>query len=313
MKDNTTAKKVSKIDRLINGIEAVCNKLPPPAILFCWLFLFTAVIGAIFTMTGLTLTNPASGEAVTSANLFTTEGLHWFLDNMVKNFTGFAPLGLVITMTLGIGLCEESGMLISLLNSSLKNVPAALVPYVVAFIGTVGNIASDTAMVVIPPMAAIVYMGVGKHPVVGMMVGYAGAQAGFTANLMVAGTDTLLQGLTNDAIKAFMPETTFAVDATCNWFFMIASTFLCSLVIGWCSVHMIEPRLGKYEGSGNAKLDEVTPQQKKGLHAAGITALIYLNMPLWHALLASFLPSAQTMHESLFTGYFLFHFVLKSS
>ena len=269
MKDNTTAKKVSKIDRLINGIEAVCNKLPPPAILFCWLFLFTAVIGAIFTMTGLTLTNPASGEAVTSANLFTTEGLHWFLDNMVKNFTGFAPLGLVITMTLGIGLCEESGMLISLLNSSLKNVPAALVPYVVAFIGTVGNIASDTAMVVIPPMAAIVYMGVGKHPVVGMMVGYAGAQAGFTANLMVAGTDTLLQGLTNDAIKAFMPETTFAVDATCNWFFMIASTFLCSLVIGWCSVHMIE-------GSGNAKLDEVTPQQKKGLHAAGITALIYM-------------------------------------
>ena len=263
MKDNTTAKKVSKIDRLINGIEAVCNKLPPPAILFCWLFLFTAVIGAIFTMTGLTLTNPASGEAVTSANLFTTEGLHWFLDNMVKNFTGFAPLGLVITMTLGIGLCEESGMLISLLNSSLKNVP-------------VGNIASDTAMVVIPPMAAIVYMGVGKHPVVGMMVGYAGAQAGFTANLMVAGTDTLLQGLTNDAIKAFMPETTFAVDATCNWFFMIASTFLCSLVIGWCSVHMIEPRLGKYEGSGNAKLDEVTPQQKKGLHAAGITALIYM-------------------------------------
>jgi len=119
-------------------------------------------------------------------------------------------------------------------------------------------------------------MGVNKHPVVGMMVGYAGAQAGFTANLMVAGTDTLLQGLTNDAIKAFMPETTFAVDATCNWFFMIFSTLLCAAVIGFCSVHMIEPRLGKYEGSGNAKLDEVTPQQKKGLHAAGITALIYI-------------------------------------
>ena len=135
---------------------------------------------------------------------------------MVKNFTGFAPLGLVITMTLGIGLCEESGMLISMLNSSLKNVPAAMIPYVIAFVGTVGNIASDTAMVVIPPMAAIVYMGVGKHPVVGMMVGYAGAQAGFTANLMVAGTDTLLQGLTNDAIKAFIPDTTFQVDPTCN-------------------------------------------------------------------------------------------------
>ena len=275
MSENTTAKKTG-VDKLIDGIEKVCNKLPPPAILFCWLFLITAIIGCIFSVMGVALTNPASGEVVTSANLFSKDGVDWILGNMVKNFTGFAPLGLVITMTLGIGLCEESGMLISMLNSSLKNVPAAMIPYVIAFVGTVGNIASDTAMVVIPPMAAIVYMGVGKHPVVGMMVGYAGAQAGFTANLMVAGTDTLLQGLTNDAIKAFIPDTTFQVDPTCNWFFMIFSTFLCAAVIGFCSVHMIEPRLGKYEGSGNAKLDEVTPQQKKGLHAAGITALIYM-------------------------------------
>ncbi len=39
-----------------------------------------------------------------------------------------------------------------------------MIPYVIAFVGTVGNIASDTAMVVIPPMAAIVYMGVGQAP-----------------------------------------------------------------------------------------------------------------------------------------------------
>ena len=126
--------------------------MPPPAILFCWLFLITAIIGCIFSVMGVALTNPASGEVVTSANLFSKDGVDWILGNMVKNFTGFAPLGLVITMTLGIGLCEESGMLISMLNSSLKNVPASMIPYVIAFVGTVGNIASDTAMVVIPPM-----------------------------------------------------------------------------------------------------------------------------------------------------------------
>jgi aminobenzoyl-glutamate transport protein len=167
-------------------------------------------------------------------------------------------------------------MLIALLNTALKNVPATLVPYVIAFVGTVGNIASDTAMVVIPPLAALVYMGVGKHPVIGMMVGYAGAQAGFTANLMIAGTDTLLQGLTNDAILSFLPDTTFAVDAACNWYFMIASTFLCSLVIGTVSIKLIEPRFGKYEGSADSKIDEVTADQKKGLRAAGITAVVYI-------------------------------------
>ena len=125
MSENTTAKKTG-VDKLIDGIEKVCNKLPPPAILFCWLFLITAIIGCIFSVMGVALTNPASGEVVTSANLFSKDGVDWILGNMVKNFTGFAPLGLVITMTLGIGLCEESGMLISMLNSSLKNVPAYL-------------------------------------------------------------------------------------------------------------------------------------------------------------------------------------------
>lgn len=274
-KENTAANK-SWVDKMIGGIEAVCNKLPPPAILFCVLFVFVAVIGAIFSIAGVSLVNPSTGEAVVAANLFSTEGLHWFLTSMVKNFTGFAPLGLVITMTLAIGLCEESGMLIALLNTALKNVPATLVPYVIAFVGTVGNIASDTAMVVIPPLAALVYMGVGKHPVIGMMVGYAGAQAGFTANLMIAGTDTLLQGLTNDAILSFLPDTTFAVDAACNWYFMIASTFLCSLVIGTVSIKLIEPRFGKYEGSADSKIDEVTADQKKGLRAAGITAVVYI-------------------------------------
>lgn len=67
-------------------------------------------------------------------------------------------------------------------------------PFAVAFIGTLGNIASDTAMIIIPPLAALLYLSVGKHPVVGMIVGYAGAQAGTAANLMIAGTDSLIQG-----------------------------------------------------------------------------------------------------------------------
>ncbi len=275
MKENAAVKK-TWVDKFLDGIERVCNKLPPPAILFCWLFLITAVIGAIFSMTGITLINPATEAEVTSANLFSQAGLQWFLDNLVKNFTGFAPLGLVITMTLGIGLCEESGLILSMLKGGLKDVPAVMVPYIIAFVGTVGNIASDTAMIVVPPMAAIIYMSVGKHPVVGMICGYAGAQAGFTANIMVAGTDSLLQGLTNDAIKAFLPDSTFQVDVTCNWFFMIASTFLCSAVIGTVCTKIVEPRFGKYEGESSEKLEEVTPAQKKGLNMAGIAAIIYI-------------------------------------
>lgn len=57
MSENTTAKKTG-VDKLIDGIEKVCNKLPPPAILFCCLFLITAIIGCIFSVMGVAITNP---------------------------------------------------------------------------------------------------------------------------------------------------------------------------------------------------------------------------------------------------------------
>ncbi len=275
-----TAPKRSMLDRFLDGIERVCNLLPPPAILFCWLFIIVAVIGAIFTLTGFTMINPATGKEVVSQNLFSGAGVSWLLNNLLKNFTGFAPFGLVMVMTLAIGMCEESGLLITVLHRCLRNVSPALVPYAIAFFGTVGNIASDTAMVVIPPLAAIVYIGVGKHPLVGMMCAYAGAQAGFSANLMIAGTDSLLQGLTNTAIKGFLPESTFTVDVTCNWYFMFASTFLCTLVIGATCAKLIEPRFGKYEGENVEKIEELSPAQTKGLRCAGLAAVLYIALIL---------------------------------
>ena len=109
-----------------------------------------------------------------------------------------------------------------------------------------------------------------------MGCGYAGANAGFTANLVVAGTDSLLQGITNQAITSFLLNTTFQVDVTCNWFPMIASTFLCSIVIGATCTYIVDPRFGKYEGSADDNIEEVTPLQKKGLRNTGIAVLAYI-------------------------------------
>lgn len=274
MSKETTQKK-SAMDSFLNVIENVCNKLPSPPFIFMFLFALVGVLSFIVSATGASVINPSSGDVVQAQNFFSVAGLQWFLKNMVTNFTGFAPLGLVITMTLGIGLCEESGLVMSLLRAGLSDVPPAMVPYLIAFIGTIGNIASDTANVIVPPVAGILFMAAGKNPIVGMICGYAGANAGFTANVMIAGTDSLLQGITNTAILSLIPDGSFQVDVTCNWFFMIASTFLCTAVIGGVTQFVVEPRFGKYTGSANEKIEKNTPEQSKGLRAAGIYALIY--------------------------------------
>ena len=278
-------KKVAKkgaLDKFLDWLERVCNKLPDSTILFIYLFLIILVLGCILGLLGVSAKNVATGEVVKVQNPISTAGLQYFLSNMVSNFTGFAPLGLVITMSLAIGICEEGGLIATLLNDKLRNIPPAILPYVIAFVGTCGNIASDTAMVVIPPIAAVLYIGAGKNPLVGIINGYAGAQAGFSANLMIAGTDSLLQGVTNTNLAAFLGDKIkYEVDVTCNWYFMMASTFLCGAVIGAVCEFVVEKRFGKYQPPEDMEVEmpelrEVTPKEKKGLRVAGLMILVYI-------------------------------------
>lgn len=280
--ENKVEVKKGALDRFLDWLERVCNKLPDSTILFIYLFFIVLVLGCILGLLGVKAKNVATGDVVKVLNPISTDGLRYFVSNMVSNFTGFAPLGLVITMSLAIGICEEGGLITSLLNDKLRNVAPAILPYVIAFVGTCGNIASDTAMVVIPPIAAVLYIGAGKNPLVGIINGYAGAQAGFSANLMIAGTDSLLQGVTNTNLEAFLGDKIkFTVDVTCNWYFMIASTFLCGAVIGAVCEFIVEKRFGKYQPPEDMEVEipelrEVTPQEKKGLRVAGIALLAYI-------------------------------------
>lgn len=272
-----TVKKKTFVDRFLGGIERVCNKLPSPFTMFAELFLIVAVLSAICYFLGVQAINPATGDVVAAKNFFSREGLEWILTTMVTNFSGFASLGLVLTMSLGINLCEQVGLVDAVLRKTMSNTNRQMVPYVIALIGTCGNLASDTCSILVPPLAALAFLGVGRNPIAGMICGWLGANAGFTANLMVAGTDSLVAGITNTSIKILLgPDTTFQVDSACNWYFMIASTFLMTLIIGWCTNHLVEPRIGEYHGPTTLEHEPLTPLQNKALRRAGIVLLVYV-------------------------------------
>ena len=94
----------------LDGIEAACNKLPNPAIIFMFLFVITAVVSLLLSALNVAVVNPASAETIRVKNFFSVDGLYWFLTNMILNFTSFPPLGLVLVMTVAVGFCEESGL-----------------------------------------------------------------------------------------------------------------------------------------------------------------------------------------------------------
>ncbi|WP_200416053.1 AbgT family transporter [Virgibacillus salexigens] len=260
--------------KFLNYIEIVGNKLPDPFILFSVLALLIIIASSIFSMFGASVIHPGTGEELQVKNLASSEGLQFILTSMLENFTGFAPLGLVLAMMLGIGLAEKVGMLDYAIKRTILKSPPALITYTVVFVGILGNIASDAAMVLVPPLAAMVFYKVGRHPLVGLVAGYAAAGAGFTANLFIAGTDALLSGISTEA--AAIIDDSVVVTPVDNWYFNIVSVFILTIVGGLVTNKFIEPRLGKYKGDAvEVDVDEDPPKAGKAFRNAIIAAVIY--------------------------------------
>lgn len=261
--------------RFLDVIERAGNALPHPFILFIYIIVILAIISAIVSWSGAEVINPADQSVVKANNLLSANGLRWFLTNAVKNFTGFAPLGLVLTMMLGIGLAEQVGFMSAFMRKTMSGAPVWAVSLTVFFIGINGNIASDASIIIIPAIAATVYQSLGKNPLVGLLAGYAAANCGFSANVLIAGTDSLLAGITQEAARIIDPNAT--VNPAVNWYFMFVSTFVLTVLGAWLTDRVIAPRFGDYKGS--ATLDtshELTDLELKGLKRAGIAALIFV-------------------------------------
>lgn len=261
--------------RFLDGVERVGNKLPDPFILFIILSLIVIAISWVASMFNASVIHPGTGEELAIKNLASGEGLQFMLTSTLTNFTGFAPLGLVLVMMFGIGLAEKVGLLDHAIRKTILQSPPKLVTYTVVFVGIIGNIVSDASIVLIPPLAAYVFHKMGRHPLAGLAAGFAGAGAGFTANLFIAGTDVLLSGIATEAAQIM--DANFVVTPVDNWYFNIVSVFLLTLVGGLITTRIIEPRLGTYQ-NGDIQIDdrEELPDADKGLRNAGIAGLIYI-------------------------------------
>ncbi len=193
-------------------------------------------------------------------SLLSKTGLNWFVLNMVENFAHFEPLGLVLVMLMGVAIAEGAGLIPTLMRGIAASVPALLITPTIFMLAACGNIGSDAGIVVIPPLAAAIYKQLGKNPMVGLLVGYVGATAGFTANFFPAGTDVLAMSLTN-AATGNNPE----INVFANWFFMSASVIFLAIIGTFVTQWYVEPRLQETTGAETQRVECLTALEKRGL------------------------------------------------
>jgi len=120
--------KKSAFERFIRGIEVVGNKLPHPFWLFVILSAIVIGLSYYLSQKGVSVkylaASSKAGEApkevtVAVLNLMSFKSMRTFLADFVKTYVGFAPLGLIMTMTLGIGLVEQTGFISALMRRTI--------------------------------------------------------------------------------------------------------------------------------------------------------------------------------------------------
>ncbi|QQN36808.1 p-aminobenzoyl-glutamate transporter [Rahnella aceris] len=258
----------------LQWVERVGNKIPNPFLLFVYLIAVLMVASAVISWLNITAVNPTNGEVIHVKNLLSVEGIQWILPNVIKNFSGFTPLGSILALVIGAGLAERVGLLKSLMYKMASKVNARYASYMVIFIAFFSHISSDAALVVMPPLGALIFLAVGRHPVAGLLAAIAGVGCGFTANLLIVTTDVLLSGLSTEAAKAINPAV--QVSVIDNWYFMAASVILLTIVGAILTDKFVEPRLPVYHGERNEEMKKLTPEQNRGLMASGIAALVFI-------------------------------------
>lgn len=277
----TSKNKISLLQRTLNWTEKAGNALPHPATLFALFALAALLLSGLGHLLGWEVIHPGTKELVRPINLLSHDGLHRILLEMVDNFTGFAPLGIVLVAMLGIGIAEQSGLIHALIRLLVLNAPGKILTFVIVFAGIVSNMAADVGYVLLIPLAGVIFVAVGRHPIAGMAAAFAGVSGGFSANLALGTVDPLLAGLSTEAAQILDPA--YEVNPTANYFFMVASTFVIAFTGTFISERVIEPRLGKYKAENNFQeqsFDKLSKKEMRGLLYAAFTFLGILALTL---------------------------------
>ncbi|AXR74625.1 MULTISPECIES: AbgT family transporter [unclassified Auritidibacter] len=280
-----SGKRKGFFQRFLDVIEWGGNKLPHPVTLFGILALLVILLSWVLSQARLSVEDPVEGETVEVFNLLSAEGVEWIFSSAVDNFINFAPLGVVLATMIGIGMAESTGLIGTALRGFILSIPRTLVTFAIVFAGVMSSVASDAGYVVLPPLAAILFVALGRHPLAGIAAAFAGVSAGFSANLLLSGTDVVLGELTIEAAATIDPAYADQMNLAMNYWFIIASTFILAIVGTLVSQFIVEPRLGKWTGEGAIEGEDeeqlkVTPLQKKGLIWAGISLVITIGLLL---------------------------------
>jgi aminobenzoyl-glutamate transport protein len=305
----------SAMQKILDVVEKVGNKVPHPAVIFLILIAIVVVLSQVLYVTGTSVsyqvivpethkfekaTAPDATlsdmgttatyqvidekkykietRTVTAQSLLTTDGIRFIYASLIPSFMGFTAVGLMIVAIVGAGVAEESGLVKALIRKLVIVSPRWALTYILAFVGILSSVAADAGYLVLIPLGGVAFLSIGRHPLAGLALGFAAVASAFTVNMLIKPLDAVLVEFTNDAIRlSSHPDKTIGLAS--NLWFSIASVLFLTVVVGFVTERMIEPRLGKYKPEKpngerpEAEGGELSADESRGLRWAGLGLL----------------------------------------
>jgi aminobenzoyl-glutamate transport protein len=277
---HTSAAPKTAMQRILDVVEKVGNKVPHPVVIFLVLIALVVVLSHVFYLLGASasaevITTEEKSVPVTSLeggypypeelskphtpemktipvrSLLTVDGLRFMYVSLIPSFMSFTGLGLIIVAMIGVGVAEEAGLVGALIRKLVILSPHWALAYILALVGILSSIAADAGYLVLIPLAGAAFLSVRRHPLAGLALGFAGVAAAFTVNMFIKPLDAILVEFTNDAIHLVDPNKSIGL-ASNLWFSCVSVPFL-TVLIAFITERVIEPRLGAYKPEPSAE------------------------------------------------------------
>ena len=277
--DGAAAKKTG-MERVLDGIERLGNKMPDPAILFLWLCLGVILLSQALAWLDVKATydvvapppvpgqetyyggsvdpvyvtpyeqEPAESYSVRTETtevkgLLTVDGIRFLFTSFVDNFRNFAAVSIILVVMIGVGLAESAGLIGALIRKLVAVSSSGTLTFIIVLLGIISSVASDAGYLVLIPLGAVAFKSVGRNPLAGIAAAFAGVAAGFGVNFLITPLDGVLTEITNDASALAGPG--HKIDLAANLYFGIVSAIFVAFILTFISSRFVESRLGTYD------------------------------------------------------------------
>lgn len=261
------------------------NKIYGPVFAIFIIIIIISLLSLIFSILNIEgyknviANNTLESQLITVRNIISIDGIKYLFENIVNNFMNFKPLVLFIVFLLGLGICEQSGLMHAIV-SPFKKIKFNFIIFITLFIGIISTFIGDLSYIILIPLTGVIYKYLEKNPIIGILTMFIGITIGYGTGLIFNYNDHLIGLLTqNSATLNVDPNYKYSLlsNLYIMWFSTILFSYIGTIIINKFLVTKLSK---KYQLEEQFEVNEKAKKTSLIIFLISLILVIYFILPI---------------------------------